>query len=553
MNEIYQRSYKLAKLRDLVEQGVFAVPQLQREFVWNARKACQLLDSVSRNYPIGTILVWKTGRRNEGQLRKQFHILPAFDRSNREVYFLVDGQQRLSVLWHFLRGEASTVKNSDGKTVDFGKVYFDTGAEEDEPTFVYRARVAGDVTRRLVPVVDMLSSRWKRRTRNLGKRARARVEECRKRILEYQAFFVFCESNELAEVRETFIRINSLGMRISSADRAFARASRLDLRNNVRDALHRLQHGFDTISKETVLQTIAFALGVTDVGERAIDAMVTRLEKKSARRDEFTRIWPTLRESFAMAADHFVHQLDVPDVGFLPSEPMMTVLALYFFFNRNKRPPPAARKTLRRWFWATAVGARYTGRGYRPNLLADAEFVRRLAEKPGAHARFSVSIPTYVLRQTEYSRPGPLSNAFFILLRLLEPRYLEDGTPIPLGAISSRRNRSDKHHIFARGLMRRANIPTERFNSILNICYLVARENQSVGSRAPRFYLQDVPLSGRARRSAMHSHLIPNEDGCGVWCRSVKRGFKEFLAQRTQLLVKAFEREAGTRLFERNA
>src|SRR5690349_6508583 len=107
MNKIYTRAVSLRHLRRLIESGIFAIPDLQREFVWNTRKACDLLDSVYRNYPIGTILIWKTHRRNESQLRKQFHILPHFNSANRSIYFLIDGQQRLSVLWHFLRGEAA--------------------------------------------------------------------------------------------------------------------------------------------------------------------------------------------------------------------------------------------------------------------------------------------------------------------------------------------------------------------------------------------------------------------------------------------------------------
>lgn len=552
MKRIYQKAFTLAQLHELVESGIFAVPQLQREFVWNAAKACQLLDSVYRNYPIGTILVWKTGHRNEGQLRKQFHILPPYDRSNREVYFLVDGQQRLSVLWRILHGEASSVENYDRKTVDFSRIYFDHAANEDEPRFVYRTRVAGELANRLVPVVEILSSRWKRRLRGLGPRASARIEECRKRVLSYKAFLVFCESSDLTEVRETFVRINSLGMKISSADRAFARASSFDLRNDVRDALHRLKHGFDEIGRETVLQTIAFAMGEKDVGERAIDAMITKLEQGPHAHAEFARIWPRLREAFAFAADYFVNELEVPGIDFLPAKQMMTVLTLYFFHHHNRRPPPAAQRTLRRWFWATAVGARYTGRGYRPNLLADADFVRRLATTPGAHAKVPVSVPPYVLRQTEYGRPGPLSNAFFLLLRRLKPRYLEDGTPIPAGDISSRRNRSDKHHIYPRALLSRAGLGPERFNSILNICYLAARENQSVGQKGPGSYLDAFPRSQAVRRRVMTSHLIPSEPYQGVWNSNLRRGFNEFLAQRTRLLIRAFEAEAGMKLFDRS-
>ena len=64
MDRIYSKAFRLDRLRTLVESGVFAVPQLQREFVWNAGKACDLLDSICHNYPIGTLLVWRTSHRN---------------------------------------------------------------------------------------------------------------------------------------------------------------------------------------------------------------------------------------------------------------------------------------------------------------------------------------------------------------------------------------------------------------------------------------------------------------------------------------------------------
>lgn len=550
MDQIYTEEFRLRKLHTLIEQGVFAVPELQREFVWNARKACDLLDSIYRNYPIGTILIWKTGRRNEGQLRKQLHILPHFNPANRDIYFLIDGQQRLSVLWHFLRGEATSVTNADGKDVHFGSVYFNPYAADDDELFLYRTRPAGDLAKQLVPVVDILSSGWRHRVRNHGVRPLRRVKECRQRILNYKALFVFCETNELSRVRDTFVRINSLGMRIGAADRAFARASKFDMRGLVRDAQSRLRHGFNRISREIILQTIALALGAGDIGERAIDAMISRLERDDEERAHFERIWPMLREAFGVAADYAVYELGVPNFDFLPSEPMLGTLALFFRHNRNARPSRAAKHRLQKWFWATAVGARYTGRGHRTNLLADAAFAERLAANPQTHAAFRVAVPLFTLSSTEYGRPGPLSNAFFCLLRHHRPRYLEDGSPIPLGEISSRRNRSDKHHIFPRALLSRHGFRPERFNSILNICFLVARENQRIGHRAPRYYFDDVPRSRRAKNLALRSHLIPDVSNEGIWDRSIKRGFKAFLQERARLVARAFERQAGMRLFE---
>jgi hypothetical protein len=167
------------------------------------------------------------------------------------------------------------------------------------------------------------------------------------------------------------------------------------------------------------------------------------------------------------------------------------------------------------------------------------------------NARLKVAIARYKLRDTEYGRPGPLSNAFFILLRLNRPRYLKDGTLIPLGEISNRRDNRDKHHIFPKDLLNDYGLGPERSSTILNICYLTAAENRSVGRRIPRHYLNDVPCSKRARSLAMRSHFIPSKDGQGVWDPSIRRGFKAFLEGRTGLLVRAFEQKADMRFFER--
>ena len=551
MKKIYTKSYRLSRVRSLVDDGLFAVPELQREFVWTSKKACELLDSLYRNYPIGTLLVWKTGRRNENQLRSQLHILPQFNPSNSHIWFLIDGQQRLSVLWHFVCGTASTVRNADGREVDFGAVHFDTQAGRDDRPFVYRGRVVGTLKRRLVPVVDILARNWKSKTNHYGWRARKRIADCRYYLLSYRVLFVFCETDDRAEVRETFIRVNSLGMRIGAADRAFARASKIKMRNLVRDVQARLKNGFGKVKRTTILQTAALALGTRDLGERAIESMVSRLEDKEKERIKFIKTWTRLREAFAAAADYLVHSLEVPAFDFLPSEPMFTVLTLYFFHKGAGRPSKAAQKRLCRWFWSTAIGSRYTGRGYRPNLLADAEFVERLARNPNAQLPRMAKVPAHVLRSIDYSRPGPISNAFFCLLRSNGPRYLEDGSAIPLGEISSRRNRSDKHHVFPRALLRRNGFESDRANSILNICYLVARENQSVGQQAPRKYLEEVPRSVRSRNVSLRSHLLPTTMESGLWDSSTKRGFKAFREERESILKKAFDRRAGVALFER--
>jgi hypothetical protein len=463
-----------------------------------------------------------------------------------------DGQQRLSVLWQVLRDSRDSagheVQNAAGRRINFGHIYFYAGTDPHEERFVYRRRPPGAEH---VPVVDVLSSRWRARLSGLGKRVTRRALECRERLTNYGVWLTFMETRDLAEVRETFIRINSQGTPIGAADRAFARAASFDLRHLVHEVRASLAHGFDGMRAESLLMTVALARGATDVGERAIDAMVRELEADGADQSAFARTWRTLKGSIGAAVDYLVANFGVANFGFLPSEYLVAVLAQYFFHKGNTRPSRGAQRELRRWFWATVVGTRYAGRGYRPNILSDVNFMARLSR---GTARFAVPArtPLRATRYADYARRSMLTDGYFCLLRLMKPCYLEDGEPVPVHEYSTRANRHDKHHIFPRSLLISQGFTASDYNSIANICFLVARENQSIGRRAPHIYLEELPQGVWARNKALRSHLIPWDAESGLWDTNTRRGFRTFINARTRVIAKAFEAQAGTKLFARD-
>ena len=45
------------------EDGGFWLPNIQRPFVWDEDQICRLFDSILREYPISTLLIWKTDSR----------------------------------------------------------------------------------------------------------------------------------------------------------------------------------------------------------------------------------------------------------------------------------------------------------------------------------------------------------------------------------------------------------------------------------------------------------------------------------------------------------
>ena len=560
MREISVRTYSVRRLLNLISERRFAIPEVQREFVWSGRKACALLDSISRNMPIGALLVWETDRHNRNLLRRNLRILPEYDSKNPDIWFLIDGQQRLSVLHQVQRGD--TIINYRGAEVNFERVTFNLNArkgkrgyeekgdreEEGEKHFPYRRPLDGE----FISLADILAHNWRSRLRSLSVGKLRRVEECRANLLKYEVPVVFVRTNDVEEVRQSFIRINALGTPVSSADRAFARAMELNLRDRVRDARQRLEPGFTTIPDMTIQLAIALALGQRDVGARAVEAAIAkvgnRLKKEKREKQRFAKKWGYLERALGKAVDYLRMNFGVVNRGFLPSDNMLATLSLFFYWNGGQ-PNARQKAELRKWFWATAVGQRYTGRGYRDNILADVRFFERLSRRRNARFQFPDRVFKSDVRKADYSRRSGLTNAFFCLLALHRPRYLENGDAIPLEAYAARSNRSNKHHIFPMAQLRRNHFSRKEYNSLCNICLVVGEDNQRIGHRKPASYLEEYRRKKHFARF-MRSHLIPRQSDSGLWSKDVRRGYRAFVRERLDLICAAFERQAGIRLFQ---
>jgi uncharacterized protein with ParB-like and HNH nuclease domain len=92
------------------DDGGFWLPNIQRPFVWSEDQICRLFDSILREYPISTLLVWRTKsniRRRKfidnwnSNLRLSDFFVPE---DNKKKSLILDGQQRLQSLFIGLRG-----------------------------------------------------------------------------------------------------------------------------------------------------------------------------------------------------------------------------------------------------------------------------------------------------------------------------------------------------------------------------------------------------------------------------------------------------------------
>ncbi|EGT3616105.1 DUF262 domain-containing protein [Clostridium perfringens] len=97
-------------LNNRYENGGVWLPNIQRHFVWSEDQIEKLFDSIMREYPIGTLMIWKTDkpikyRRFTESFKKNMNILNTYEVVNQNPKMLVlDGQQRLQSMYIALLG-----------------------------------------------------------------------------------------------------------------------------------------------------------------------------------------------------------------------------------------------------------------------------------------------------------------------------------------------------------------------------------------------------------------------------------------------------------------
>lgn len=79
-----------------IENKELVLPEFQREFTWNKKQSLELIDSILKGYPTGSLLLWKTA--SVPALKN----MPDF-RPDGRVEVLLDGQQRLTTLYMLIK------------------------------------------------------------------------------------------------------------------------------------------------------------------------------------------------------------------------------------------------------------------------------------------------------------------------------------------------------------------------------------------------------------------------------------------------------------------
>ena len=90
---------KIRNILDKIDENQLFIPAFQREYVWKREDAKQLIDSLLKDYPTGTMLTWETS--NPPELKGPHK----YSEQQGSVKLLLDGQQRITTLYMLIKGE----------------------------------------------------------------------------------------------------------------------------------------------------------------------------------------------------------------------------------------------------------------------------------------------------------------------------------------------------------------------------------------------------------------------------------------------------------------
>jgi hypothetical protein len=539
----------VSKLLADLKAAKYALPALQREFVWDGKRAAALLDSIDRGMPIGSILLWEAPSRRSGWLKQSEQgLFPAFNKLHKTVRVVIDGQQRLTVLYQACQGDSK--KNAFGREVNFKRVVLAVRKEDrTEMRFAYR----NESPKRYIAVPDILSSNWRSHCRRLGfsSSQTSLVKKTRDRLRSYPLHLILFKAESVDDVSDTFIRINTGGRRLSSADEILAAAQQFSLRRYVRE-LQRSLAGMDNVSENILLHGFCFVNGKSRVDKSVARSVIRdwqeRVKKNSTIREEFDKLWQNYATAVHKAVNLLRNEFSVYGLNFLPSDNMLTTLSYFYFKNSHNDPTASQLRELRRWFWATAAGNRYTGTGYRKNIESDMAYFSELAQKPSSPFKYPPTTSLDDLRRTVFMGRRSLAKAVLCLLAKRKPVNLKTGAQVSIDVVAGRADEKNKHHIFPRAFLRKSGVSNQRINSVVNMCFLPCALNREIGKEPPHQYLTGFqPSSELAKR--LRVHLIPKLVLRPLGQRPISSVYREFLIERSRLIAKEMEQEAGIPLF----
>ena len=526
-----------------IQNRTYAMPAIQREFVWSEEQIVRLFDSIMQGYPIGQFLFWEVDRDTVRSHRWYGFVLNYHEKSGRHnpmfespddhsgLTAVLDGQQRLTALNIGLRGSYASklprLHRNNPNAYPSKQLYMniDSWPEDDDFGTKYGFKFLTDnefktdgAESKWFKVSDIMETKnqtelFKYLTNHrlmnvLSDEDQSRVDERVDRVarlwdaiyVDKPISFFLEEEPELDKVLNIFVRTNSGGTVLSNSDLLLsitvAQFKTLDARHEVNertDELNEIGDGF-RFSRDFVLKA---GLVLADINSVRFNIRNFDRDNVQLLEDQWVDMTAALRSAVELASQYGLSG------GRLSSQNALLPIAYYLYSNRYRIDDRfltamayrEERETIRRWLYRTLIGRVWGGGS--DSLL---ERLRTVIREHGRE-RFPVQALTTSLAginrsivfdgdQLDDIVDTPYGPSAFVLLSMLYPFVNVATSKFHVDHVFPR-------SMFARRSLERAGLgwdegsdARERGNRLANLQLLEAPINASKGNMLPRDWLQ---------------------------------------------------------------
>lgn len=549
----------LKSLLEDIHDGDIALPEFQRDFVWAPRMTRELLVSVMSQYPAGNLLRIRNGRKPAFALRK---VVGAPKLSSRPSFLILDGQQRLTSLYHALYGAGEHRYFMDMSPLIEGLKAMGDSDEFDsdvlEKSIVYATEQRAEKrfgsleeqARDLVFSFARLSNRqgldfWfedveKHHKDKYRKVLRDIRDRCFSSILDYRFPVVTLSEDTKADaVCSIFETLNRTGVKLTVFDLLTAKHHPKNVR--LRDMWEQACETYPILADfygndpYHIIQAIAIFTATKSTSCKRRDI----LDMSAARVKEG---WDPVVKAVADMLTILQEECGVVNYKYLPYHTMIIPAGAVLAKQQYGEGPKAGaiREKMTRWFWCSVFAQTYESSA---NTQAVNDY-RELnswidgGDEPEVVREFEFDPD--ILRETTSRQRAVYYGCLALILSMgavdFDTRRRIDATFVGDGKV-------DDHHIFPKGYLKGADKKTE--NCVLNRTLISARTNRRISKKPPKKYLGEIENEDKkgvsSLKKILDSHLLPSEEGSPLR----KNDFEAFLAKRQELLYDKIKEVTG--------
>lgn len=553
-----KQDISVRQLVDKVLGGDLTLPEMQRRYVWTAVKVRDLLDSLYREYPSGSILVWET---DQIQNDRGLQIEDTVQTNLSTKLLLLDGQQRLTSLTAILSGSPITVRNKkrpidilfnldhpDFVSDEISAIEPDEDddereedeLEEDESEILEelkkRTFVVGSRNLKNDPNWISVTDIFRKTDSQLLKplqinsddphwdKFSERIKKVRK-IEDYSYVMQILDRKmSYEEVTEIFVRVNSLGVKLRGSDLALAqitsrwRGFMLELEkfakkfNTNEDYLH-----------ETGIMTKSLVAFATNQSKFKTVGKITM--------ENLFISWEKAKIGLRYAVNFLNSNVGIDNLRLL-SSPFLLLPIAYYAVIKNERISDEEVKKLLLWFYSAHMKGRYSHGSSESILDSDLSVLNKTGSIDELLTSLKLQIKDFLVTVDDIkwkTRRSPYFSMLFFISKQKKVKDWFNGIAIS-EKLTGRSHALQFHHIYPKSLLRDLNHDTREINEIANLAFISGKTNRTISNKEPKIYMQEILLKNGTKVFEMQNIPIDTH----LWELS---NFNLFLDYRRERIV----------------